>query len=175
MIKKCLVWLLSCKLSSKHLAETDVKMTPRRQKWRQNRHTDAMHEGRLTPPHERQHFLAMSGSRKFQSGMQECSFRDKKYLWKIASKGSPYFPSKKLNLIRNAYNQHIKVKQKNYIKSKLPKQNNICQNSRFQIMNYLPCPCKINQLKLIQETSISDDSFSIFNNTYFGKYIVVIL
>ena len=44
-IKKSSVRLLSYMSTSKHLAE----LTARRQKWRQNGHTDVMHESRLTP------------------------------------------------------------------------------------------------------------------------------
>ena len=36
-------------MTLKHLVETDVKMTSRRQKWRQNH---VMHESRLTPPYK---------------------------------------------------------------------------------------------------------------------------
>ena len=49
-MKKSSVWLFSYTLTSKRLAETDMKMTSRRQKWRQNYHADIMHEIRLTPP-----------------------------------------------------------------------------------------------------------------------------
>ena len=52
-IKKC--------LTPKCLAETDVKMPPRHQTWRQNHHTDVLHVSHLTPPHVRQHFLAPVG------------------------------------------------------------------------------------------------------------------
>ena len=47
-IKKSSVRLLSYTFTSKYLAETDEKMTSRRQKRRQNRHTDVLHESRLT-------------------------------------------------------------------------------------------------------------------------------
>ena len=45
------VRLLSYTLTSKRLAETDVKVMSRRQKWRQNRHTDVMHENLSYTPH----------------------------------------------------------------------------------------------------------------------------
>ena len=46
--KKSSVRLLSYTLTSKHLAETDVKMTSDMTSKRQNRHADVMHESRLT-------------------------------------------------------------------------------------------------------------------------------
>ena len=55
-IKKSTVRLLSYTLTSKRLVETNVNMTPRHQKWCQNRHTDGMHKSSYTP-HVRWHFL----------------------------------------------------------------------------------------------------------------------
>ena len=68
-----MVRFLSYTLTSRLLAETDVKMTSRRQKLCQNHHTDVMHESSYTP-HVRQHFLAPVGSTEIPAGYARRTF-----------------------------------------------------------------------------------------------------
>ena len=68
------------------------------------------------------------------------------YNSKIAWKGGDYFPgifAKSEYFIWNAWNQH-QISLKTFLGSKLLNQVNNFVNSLFMMMDYFPCPCKIN-------------------------------